>query len=505
MDATAADTSLRAAVLGGRLLGAANEAVRTDLLAFLLAPADQALGRWYGDAIPSATREALDRDIVAVDDLIAAQLDAILHHPRMLRLEARWRALFWLITQTDGWIGVRIRVLAIRWNELARDLTRAGREFDQSEMFRKIYEEEFGQAGGEPYGLMVIDHDVSHLPQGTPPVDDVTVLDRLRGIAAAAFVPMVLGAAPRLLGLESFEDLQRLPDLATTFTQTEYAAWNALMGRRDTEFLAVMLPHVLVRPPWEDDPFHPLPFRYREHAPTTAERVWTTPGFAFAFVAARAFAHYGWPANVRGADVDIDDDGSVWDAGGIVSNLPVEWFRTDPEGVWPRLPLQIVLTEHQERDLVNAGLMPVSTLPFSTELLFGVAPSLRRPETHIGPDAAVADANARLASQINAVLCASRFAHCLKVMARDMLGSVQTPDMIQRRLQAWLTEYVNGSQSDDPDLQARYPLQEGVVEIRERPGMPGSFACKMYLKPHYQLNGVGALFSLDTEIAPIAA
>jgi type VI secretion system protein ImpD/type VI secretion system protein ImpC len=402
----------------------------------------------------------------------------------------------WLIDRhTAGrWLDVVVRVLPITWNELGRDLTRAI-EFDQSDMFRKIYEEEFGRAGGTPYGLMVVDHEVSHGMSPDSTVDDVTVLEALRGIGAASFCPMILAASPKLLGLSSFDELQRLPDLDATFRGREYARWNTLLGRRDTEFLAVTLPRVLARVPWRDDGTRPRPFRYDESVPTSVERCWASAGYAFAAVAGRAFTEYGWPADVRGADVDRE-------GGGIVTDLPIEWFATDPVGVWPRLPLETILGDKQERELVELGVMPVNALPFGTELLFGVVRSLRRPEKHIGARAEVADANARLSSQINSVLCASRFAHCLKIMARDMIGSMTTPDEIERRLQKWLYEYVNGGESDEPGLRSRYPLVGGRVEVREIPGSPGSYNCNMHLQPHFQLDDVGASFSLVTEIAP---
>jgi type VI secretion system protein ImpD/type VI secretion system protein ImpC len=497
VDPVAADQPLREAVLAGRLFGAAAQNNRTSLADFLLDRPADAVRRWFGDLPKAGLREAIDRDIAAIDDLLSAQIDAILHHPRYQRMEARWRALRWLTDRAhEGrWREVRFRALNITWTEIARDVTRAT-EFDQSELFRKIYEEEFGRAGGEPFGLMVVDHEVSHGITPGASADDVTVLEQLRGIAAAAFSPMIFGAAPPLIGLDSFVELQRLPDLEAVFRDRHHARWNALMGRRDTEFLAVTLPRVLIRPPWRDDDRHPIPFRYNERVPTPTERCWATAGFAFAAVVARAFAEYGWPADVRGSDPDRE-------GGGIVTGLPIEWFHTDPVGVWPRLPIEIVLSDAQERHLVEAGLMPVSAPTYGTELLFGVVRSLRRPERYTGANAAAAEASARLSSQVNSVLCASRFAHHLKMMAREMLGSAVTANEIERRLATWLMTYVNGSQSDDPELRARYPLIDGRVEVRDIPGMPGAFSCNLHLQPHFQLDDVGATFSLVTEVTPL--
>lgn len=493
-------------MLGGRLFADMRVANRAIEAFRRMAPADAALA-WFGDSLPPDARAAIDRDIAAIDRLIGAQVDAILHHPRVQALEGSWRALFWLVDRPNVWTRdgdhlfdwhlVRFRVLDIDWNEIARDVTRAI-EFDQSELFRKIYEEEFGRAGGEPFGLMVVDHAVTH---GTSPgatIDDVTVLEQLRGIAAAAFTPMIFSAAPSLLDLDGFEDLWRLPDIGALFSGRRHQRWASLTSRRDSEFLAVTLPRILVRPPWRDDDRHPCPFHYDEATPTAAERCWASAGYAFGAAAARAFAAFNWPADVRGSEIGRQ-------GGGLVNDLPVEWFTTDPVGVWPRLPIEVVLTDAQERQLVEAGLMPVSAPPHGHELLFGVVRSLRRPERHQGAGAAQADASARLSSQVNSVLCVSRFAHYLKVLTREKLGSVTTADGIERELGEWLNGYVNGSQSDDPTLRARYPLVAGRVEVREIPGMPGSFTCNIHLQPHFQLDDVGATFSLVTEVTPNAA
>lgn len=499
MDSHAPETSPRAAVLNGRLFGTEAAEARGALAAFLTAPAAEALRLWFADTPVDNPRQAIDRDIAAIDRLIGAQIDAILHHPRFQRMEARWRATHWLvrIAHHARWRDIKFRVLNISWAETARDVTRAT-EFDQSELFRKIYEEEFGRAGGEPYGLIVVDHEITHTVTPGTPADDVTILEQLRGIGAAAFSPMILAASPTLLGLESFQELQRLPELTTVLSDRRHLRWQALMGRRDTEFLAVTLPGILIRLPWRDDDRHPMPFRYDEATPTPAERLWAGAGFAFAAVVARAFAEHGWPADVRGSDQDRE-------GGGLVTGLPIEWFRTDPAGVWPRLPVEVVLTDAQERQLVEAGLMPVTAPQHGAELLFGVVRSLRRPERYQGSGAQAAEASARLSSQVNSVLCASRFAHHLKVMARDMLGSAVTAEEVERRLGAWLMGYVNGSQSDDPSLRARYPLVAGRVEVREKRGSPGAFDCNLHLQPHFQLDDVGATFSLVTEVTPLSA
>jgi type VI secretion system protein ImpD/type VI secretion system protein ImpC len=216
-------------------------------------------------------------------------------------------------------------------------------------------------------------------------------------------------------------------------------------------------------------------------------------GYAFASVVMRAFAQYAWPADVRGVEMDRV-------GGGLVTDLPQEPFRTDPEGVWTRKAVEIVLTDRQERTLLEAGLMPLSAIPYSDELVFGAVRSLQAPQRYQGRTADAADANARLSTQINSMLCASRFAHNLKMKGRHMVGSFRTADEIERYLQSWLTQYVNGNLSASAEILARFPLVGGKVTVNEVPGKPGSFGCVIQLQPYYQLDDISAGFQLVTDL-----
>lgn len=489
----ASPEGLRVAVLAGQRADA--EPWRD----FLFAPSSEALAAWFGQR-PTNLRTAIDADIAALEAMIAEQVDAILHHPRFLALEGRWRAMFWLarLAAAEGWRRrVLFLLLPVTWTEIARDQERAA-DYDQSFLFQKIYEETYGQAGGQPFGLIVVDHELRHLPSAETGVDDVAALQLLSQTGAAAFVPFIFAASPALLGLRSFEQLERVQTLRQVFAGRTHQRWNALMDRLDSRFIGITLPRVLIRPPWSDDAPHGLPFRYNEYAPNSADRVWVSAGFAFAAVVARAFAQYSWPADVRGADPDRE-------GGGLVTRLPLEWFRSDLDGFWPRLPLEVLVTTEQERDLVDAGLMPVSALPYGSEPLFEVTRSLFRPSRYAGPNAEAAEANARLSAQINSVLCASRFAHHLKIMARDMVGSVTTADALERRLQEWLNQYVNPSLSAGPEMLAKYPLAEGRVTVADAPDRPGEYTTAIHLRPHYQLDDISAVLSLDMTVKQEAA
>ncbi len=443
---------------------------------FLLSDGGDAVDRWFGTEAglrlrvdPHSLRGALDRDIAAIDTMLSEQLDAILHETRMRRLEGTWRGIAWLVDGTDQSARLKIKLFNAGWPEICRDLERAI-EFDQSHLFRKVYEEEFGTPGGEPYGLMVVDHEVRHRPSPTSRTDDVSALVALSGVAAASFCPFILGASPTLLEVDNFADLASVIDIAGPLRNPDHARWRTLSTRSDMRFIGIALPRLLARPPWEDDGTRADGFRYAEYAPTGEERVWMSASYAFASVVARAFANYAWPADVRGVETDRI-------GGGLVDGVPLEPFRTDPDYVWSRASVEIVWNDHQERALLDAGLMPLSAVPASDELVFGAVRSLLVPQRYQGATAAAADANARLSAQINSILCASRFAHHLKMKGRQMVGSFKTADEIERLLQEWLTQYVNANVSSTGDSRARFPLVGGRVRVQELTGKPGHFGC----------------------------
>ena len=490
---------LRDWMLSGRFVGARDPTTAEALGSFLGAGTPAPLDLWFGvDAArrlrldADALRCAIDRDIAAIDALISDQLDAVLHHGRMRRLEGAWRGLAWLVGGADLSRRVRIKVFNAGWAEICRDLERAI-EFDQSQLFLKVYEQEFGTPGGEPYGLLVVDHEVRHRPAPGHPTDDVTALAGLSGVAAAAFAPVVLGASPSLLEVDGFADLAPVADVTAPLRNPEHARWRSLAGRTDMRFVGLTLPRLLARPPWEDDGTRTDLFRYAEATPDAESRVWMSAGYAFAAVVVRAFAAFTWPADVRGVETDRI-------GGGLIENLPVEPFRTDPDRVWVRPSIEIVLTGRQEQDLLAAGLMPVTALRFSEELAFGAVRGLLAPPRHQGANAGAAEANERLSVQMNSILCVSRFAHHLKMKGREMVGSFKTADEMQRLLQAWLMRYVNANLSATGDARARFPLVDGRVAVQEIPGKPGSFGCTVHLQPHYQLDDVAASIQLVTEL-----
>ncbi|GGH20260.1 hypothetical protein GCM10007036_23710 [Alsobacter metallidurans] len=491
--------TLRLAVLEGRFLGHTQAAAE---LAEVVASSSLAetLRRWFGEEWLEQLAEqserigilraAIDRDIAAIDAMLSRQLDAVMQHPRFTRLEGSWRGVDWLVGRAPPGPRVRVRIMHARWSEICRDLERA-LEFDQSHLFRKIYEEEFGMAGGEPFGLIAADYEVRHRPSAAHPTDDVGALVRLAGVAAAAFAPVMLAAAPELLGLDEFSDASSSVDLSTVFRSADYTRWRGMGLGDDLRFIGLALPRMLARPPWPDDGCRADQFRFRSYAPSARERVWMSPVYGFAAVAIRAFERNSWPAAVRGAEISEDAQG------GVLDDLPAEPLPSDAGGRPSRAPLEIALTDEQETQLSEAGLIPLSALEGLPEACFGALPSLHRPPRM---STAVANANQRLSTQINTLLCVSRFAHFVKLMGRDMVGSALDPSDIEMRLSRWLGGYISGVGAGGLDANARFPLQDAKVDVFELAGRPGQYGCVIHLKPHHQLDEIGASFRFTTEL-----
>ncbi|MGE4481428.1 type VI secretion system contractile sheath large subunit [Acidocella sp.] len=494
-----ASPPLRDAVLAGAFFGGAHTDAATSL-AEMLTGQIPILTTWFGAEAKTLIHDRaalvarLDHDIAQLDAMIARQLDEILHHSRLRRLEGSWRGLAWLASRLPLSGRVKLRVLTATWAEICRDLERAA-EFDQSQLFRRIYEDEFGISGGEPYGLLVADYEVRHRPGPGAITDDVTALSSLASVAAAAFAPLAIGASPALFGVDEFSELSGVADPTSSMAAAEYQRWKRLGTLDDSRFLAVTLPRLLMRLPWKENLSRHRGFRYQEQTRNTAGHVTSTAGYLIAACVIRAFDAYSWPADIRGYDIDRL-------GGGIIEDLPEPWFSTDPTEGFGRPAPDVMLTDRQERALVAAGLLPICALPYGGEALIGAARSLQTPTTdYIGSNAAVAAANARLSAQFNSVICVSRFAHYVKIMGRDMTGAFKTAPDVERRLYDWLMRYTNANTSAGPETMARYPLRDASVKVKEVPGKPGVFTCAIHLQPHFQLDDVAVSFRLMTELA----
>lgn len=483
-----------------RFIADSGDGGATLLDEFLAEPSDMlAFARWLGArestrglADGDAVREAIDRDVAALDRLINAQVNAILHHPRLQRLEAAWRGVHFLVTEADGVEGVKIRILNVTWKELANDLERAI-EFDQSRMFGLVHSQEFGMAGGEPFGVLIGDYAVGHRRGADHPVDDLAVLRGMSQVAAAAFSPFVIGAAPALLGLESFGELAMASRLAATFRQAEYVRWNAFRDTEDARFVGVVLPRVLMRLPYGDDLLRLDGFRFREEVEGADHEgyLWGNAGFAFASILIRAFSESGWFADIRGTR--LDEIGS-----GLVATLPVHCFDTDAAGIAIKYSAEVSIPERQDMELSGLGLIPLLDVKNTGYSAFYSNQSVQRPKRY---EDALATANANISSMLQYILCVSRFSHYLKVMARDRTGTFATSEECERFLSRWLLDYCLANDEATPAQKARHPLREARVAVREIPGRPGSFHCSAELQPHFQLDRIVSSFKMTTELA----
>lgn len=438
-----------------------------------------------------AVRRRLARDIASIDQLLADQVNQILHHPAFQRLEASWRGLLlqWQTAREltaehgleDEDSHFEIRVLDVSKKELKRDFEDAV-DFDQNELFKKVYEAEFGTAGGHPYGLLLADYEFSNHP------DDVDLLAQLSGVGAAAFAPVIAGASPALFGVDDFSALEQPLNVEAIFDQPRYRKWRSLRSRPDTQFLGLTLPRILMREPWQDDGGHHAGFRFSEDVAGTDNNryLWGSAAWAFGTVVMRAFASAGWFADIRG--VQRGEEG-----GGLVTGLPTHNWGTDSEGVALRSSVDVQISDACENQLCHHGFIPLAHCKDTPYSVFYSNASVHDPPVYDDP---AATANARVSAMLQYVLCCSRIAHYLKIKARDKVGSLATPRQIEDELLAWLMTYVTPDEKAPPVMKARYPLRSAEVEVAEVPGQPGNYMLTMRLLPHYQLDQLSTSLSL---------
>ena len=429
----------------------------------------------------------LGREIARLDALLSAQVNAILHHPQFQQIEAAWRGLHYLVEQSDTDRSVQVRVLGLSKRELFRDLDRAI-EFDQSQLFKKVYESEFGMPGGTPYGLLLGDYEFSNHP------DDVEMLRKISGTAAAAFAPFVAAAGPALLGLDRFDTLEQPLNLPRTLDQVEHLKWRALRDTDDARFIGLTLPRVLMRLPYADDGMRADGFRFREEVtgPRHEKYLWGNAAYAFGAVVVRAFARSGWLADIRGVHRDVE-------GGGMVHGLPVHYFATDKAGIAPKSSTDVIVTDALEGALSDQGLIPLCHCHDTELSAFCAAMSIQKPKKYSTPEATT---NARISAMLQYVLCVSRFAHYLKAITRDKIGTFSEAAECEDYLHRWLQRYVTADPGASPEVKAELPLREAQVRVRSHPGKPGHYLCTAYLWPHFELDELVGTLKVTTELNP---
>ncbi|MFK5914304.1 MAG: type VI secretion system contractile sheath large subunit [Woeseiaceae bacterium] len=435
---------------------------------------------------------AINRSIADIDDLINEQLNAIIHHKKLQKLEASWRGLWYLAVQSEGAVNIKIKILDISWKEISKDISRA-LEFDQSQLFQKIYSEEYGTPGGEPYGVLIGDYEISHRVSKKHPHDDIATLQGLSQVAAAAFAPFIAGASCELFGLDSFSSLSLPVNLKSVFSQSEYLKWNSLREQIDSRFLGLTVPRILMRLPYRTKPgsYKGL-FFYEKSATQEHENyLWGNASYGFAAILIREYANIGWFGHIRGVPRNHI-------AGGLLTNLPVDCFETDAENISHKPVTDVVITDIKEREISDLGLIPLCQCYDTPFAAFYNNQSLQSPKLH---DSRQANINAKLSAMLQHVLCGSRIAHYIKVMIRDKVGSFTTAGDCEEYLREWLFKYTTGRDDLEWEEQARYPLKEAAVQVKEHPAKPGSYLCVIHLKPHYQLDQMVSELELVTELA----
>jgi len=431
--------------------------------------------------------DTVEEIIARLDQKLTAQVNAILHAPEFQQIESAWRGLNYLVLNSETDANLKIRVMNISKNEIYRNLRLyPGARWDQSPLFKKVYEQEFGQLGGEPYGSLICDYHFSHLPT------DVQLMRDLSKVAAAAHAPLFAGADPTLMGMDSWTELMNPRDLSKLFDTPEYAAWKGLRDSDDSRYLGLCMPRVLARLPYgaKSEPVEEFAFEEETDGHKGEKYGWMNAAYAMAVNVNRAFKEYGWCTRIRGVQ-----------SGGEVINLPTHTFPTDDGGVDLKCPTEIAITDRREHELAKSGLVPIIHRKNTDKAAFIGAQSVYRPKTYSGKNGVEATASDNLSARLPYMFAVSRFAHYLKCMVRDKVGSMKEKEELRRWLQEWITGYVDGDPVNSSETtKCKKPLADAKVEIFENEENPGYYNARFYLRPHYQLEGVDIGMSLVSRV-----
>ncbi len=410
----------------------------------------------------------------AIDQKLTQQINLILHDEAFQQLESAWRGLHYLVNNTETDETLKIKVLNVSKKELGKSLKKfRGTAWDQSPLFKKIYEEEYGQFGGEPFGLLVGDYYFDHSPMDTQLLGDIAQ------VAAGAHAPFIAAASPSVMQMDTWDELANPRDLTKIFQTPEYAAWRSLRESEDSRYIGLAMPRFLARLPYgaKTDPVDDFAFEEETEGGDSGRYTWANSAYAMATNITRAFKLYGWTTQIRGVE-----------SGGAVEGLPAHTFPSDDGGVAMKCPTEIAISDRREAELAKSGFMPLIYKKNSDFAAFIGAQSLQKPQEYEDPGAT---ANANLAARLPYLFASCRFAHYLKCMVRDKIGSSMTMSQLQSWLQSWLTQYVDGSPESSPDeWKATHPLAEGKVVVEANEENPGYYSAKFFLKPHYQLEGL---------------
>lgn len=421
--------------------------------------------------------------IAEIDRKLSEQINLIIHHPDFQQLEGTWRGLSYLVNNTETDEMLKIRVLNLNKKDLTKTLKKyKGTAWDQSPLFKKMYEDEYGTPGGEPYGCLVGDYSFDHTPQ------NVQILDGMAKIAAAAHAPFISAADPGLMNMDTWQELGNPRDLTKILQTAEYAPWRSLRDSDDSRYIGLTMPRFLSRLPYgaKTDPVEEFDFEEDIEGADHSKYCWANSAFAMAVNINRAFKFFGWCSQIRGAE-----------SGGMVEGLPCHTFPTDDGGVDMKCPTEIAITDRREAELAKNGLMPLSHWKNTDYAVFVGAQSLHKPAQYDDPDAT---ANANLGARLPYLFAICRFAHYLKCIVRDKVGSFMERADMEKWLNNWIVQYVTTDPTASQSVKARYPLSAAEVVVEDIEGNPGYYSAKFYLRPHYQLEGLTVSLRLVSKL-----
>lgn len=423
--------------------------------------------------------------IAQIDEILSNQINEIIHTESFQKLESAWRGLHFLVMNSETGSDLKLRVMPATKKELLNDLEKAS-EFDQSTLFKKVYEEEFGTFGGHPYSCLIGDYEFGRHPQ------DMALVEKIASVAAAAHAPFLAAASPRLFDMDSYNELANPRDLAKIFESSELIKWRSFRESEDSRYVTLTLPHILLRLPYGPNTVPVEEFNFVEDTSGKDPKryLWGNAAYALGQRITNAFSLHKWTAAIRGVE-----------GGGVVEGLPAHTFRTDEGDVALKCPTEIAITDRREKELSDLGFISLVHCKDTDYAAFFGSQTANKAKVY---DSAQANANARLSSQLPYMMAASRFAHYLKAIMRDKIGSFASRETVESYLNRWISNYVLLQDDAGQELKAKYPLREARVDVFEIPGKPGCYRAVAYLRPHFQLNELTASIRLVAELPPPA-
>lgn len=430
----------------------------------------------------------INKLILLIDKKINQQINEILHHPKLQKLEACWRGVDYLLSINHQDQSTKIKLLNVSWYEISRDLGHAI-EFDQSQLFKKIYSEEFDTPGGEPYGAIVVDHAFSHrVSDSVASFTQLDILKELALIGEASLCPVIMSAHPHLLGVNDFYELGYTADIKKIFESTEYQLLKSFRQQEVSRFVALTMPSVLMRQPYINPSDRFLSIAFREDCSSNSDYLWGSAAYCFAAVLIRAYINTGWFADIRGNSHEIGNGGSVL-------NLEYPSFISDPNNFSNRMSTNLLIDDFLEKEFSYQGLMPLCSKHGLLQSIFYSNQSL-----YYSIDSNQNNASNYLSAMLQYLLCVCRFGHYIKVIGRDKIGGFISADDCQRIFQNWLNNYTVSNDAS-LNIKARYPLGESLVKVIEKKGRPGFFTCVIHLKPHFQLDQIMSTIKIVTDLS----